>query len=326
MDRYPPIADHGLVGDLQTTALVSSQGVIDWFAAPRFDSRASSALLRPRRRRLLPPRARTPRRHLETALLPGHRHRGDPLHVARRSRRDRRPHAGPAGPDGDQQRHSLVRVVRSVRGTVRFTLECRPRFDYARAAHDLDLTQQADAGAGRPSGLPGRPPTSRAASRSNGTGRTSEAPSPSTPGRRRSWCSPSLRAGRGAPPPTVEGTTEDLLGEHRLLAEVGAHLALPRPLEQDMVHRFRDHPQAPHLRPRHPGRRRHHGTARAGRRRAQLGLPLHLGAGRLPLGAGPARPRLRGGGHPLHPLAGRPPERPRGSRRRTPPDHVPGRR
>ncbi len=38
MERYPPIADHGLVGDLQTAALVSSQGVIDWFAAPRFDS------------------------------------------------------------------------------------------------------------------------------------------------------------------------------------------------------------------------------------------------------------------------------------------------
>lgn len=38
MDRYPPIAGHGLVGDLQTAALVSSQGVVGWFAAPRFDS------------------------------------------------------------------------------------------------------------------------------------------------------------------------------------------------------------------------------------------------------------------------------------------------
>ena len=38
MDRYPPIADHGLIGDLQTAALVTAEGVIDWFAAPRFDS------------------------------------------------------------------------------------------------------------------------------------------------------------------------------------------------------------------------------------------------------------------------------------------------
>ena len=27
MDRYPPIADHGLVGDLQTSALVSSKEI-----------------------------------------------------------------------------------------------------------------------------------------------------------------------------------------------------------------------------------------------------------------------------------------------------------
>lgn len=45
MDRYPPIADHGLVGDLQCSALVSSKGVVDWFAAPRFDSPSIFAAL-----------------------------------------------------------------------------------------------------------------------------------------------------------------------------------------------------------------------------------------------------------------------------------------
>ncbi|MFI6123185.1 trehalase-like domain-containing protein [Streptomyces sp. NPDC051064] len=38
MDRYPPIAAHSLVGDLQTGTLISSQGVVDRFAAPRSDS------------------------------------------------------------------------------------------------------------------------------------------------------------------------------------------------------------------------------------------------------------------------------------------------
>lgn len=38
MNRYPPIAEHGMVGDLQTAALVSSDGVIDWWCTPRFDS------------------------------------------------------------------------------------------------------------------------------------------------------------------------------------------------------------------------------------------------------------------------------------------------
>ena len=32
------IADHGLIGDLQTAALVSTDGAVDWFCCPRFDS------------------------------------------------------------------------------------------------------------------------------------------------------------------------------------------------------------------------------------------------------------------------------------------------
>ena len=38
MARYPNISDHGLIGDLQTAALVSTDGVLDWFCCPRFDS------------------------------------------------------------------------------------------------------------------------------------------------------------------------------------------------------------------------------------------------------------------------------------------------
>ena len=33
-----PIADHGLIGDLRTCALVGSDATIDWFCAGRFDS------------------------------------------------------------------------------------------------------------------------------------------------------------------------------------------------------------------------------------------------------------------------------------------------
>jgi Domain of unknown function (DUF5911) len=36
--RYLPIAEHGLIGDLHTVALVGTDGAIDWYCCPRFDS------------------------------------------------------------------------------------------------------------------------------------------------------------------------------------------------------------------------------------------------------------------------------------------------
>ena len=139
MDRYPPIADHGLVGDLQTAALVSSQGVVDWFAAPRFDSPSIFAALLDHdgggHFRIAPKHPDLSCKQLyypDTAIL-----------VTRFM-----------SPDGvgevvdfmppDQtrtptDRHTLIRLVRAVRGTVDFALECRPRFDYGRAEHRLEI-------------------------------------------------------------------------------------------------------------------------------------------------------------------------------------------
>jgi GH15 family glucan-1,4-alpha-glucosidase len=36
--RYLPIAEHGLIGDLHAVALVGTDGTIDWYCCPRFDS------------------------------------------------------------------------------------------------------------------------------------------------------------------------------------------------------------------------------------------------------------------------------------------------
>ncbi len=37
MSSYPDISDPGLISDLQTAALVTTDGTIDWFCRPRFD-------------------------------------------------------------------------------------------------------------------------------------------------------------------------------------------------------------------------------------------------------------------------------------------------
>ncbi|MBY8882741.1 glycoside hydrolase family 15 protein [Actinacidiphila acidipaludis] len=138
MDRYPPIADHGLVGDLQSAALVSSQGVVDWFAAPRFDAPSVFAALLDHDRGgyfLLAPEQ--PDKVCKQLYLP------DTAVLVTRF----------MSPDGVGEvidfmtpdrsgtatdRHTLYRVVRAVRGSVEFTLECRPRFDYGRAEHELE--------------------------------------------------------------------------------------------------------------------------------------------------------------------------------------------
>ncbi len=36
--EYLPIAEHGLVGDLHSVALVGTNGTVDWFCCPAFDS------------------------------------------------------------------------------------------------------------------------------------------------------------------------------------------------------------------------------------------------------------------------------------------------
>ncbi|NUK63812.1 glycoside hydrolase family 15 protein [Streptomyces lunaelactis] len=139
MRHYPPIADHGMIGDLQTAALVSSDGAIDWFCAPRFDSPSIFAALLDHDRggsfRIAADHqdARITQLYLpDTAVLvtrfltaEGVGEVVDFMPVDT--------------PGTATDRHRIFRVMRVVRGSMRFTVECRPRFDYGRATHSLTL-------------------------------------------------------------------------------------------------------------------------------------------------------------------------------------------
>ncbi len=138
MDRYPDIGNHGLIGDLQTTALVSNDGTVDWFCCPRFDSPSVFASLLDAERgghcRVTPDVEHFVSRQLylpDTAMLITRFMTPEGVGEVT----DFMPVTGGVPTD----RHRLVRMLRTVRGTMRFNLEVRPRFDYGRAPHKLDL-------------------------------------------------------------------------------------------------------------------------------------------------------------------------------------------
>jgi GH15 family glucan-1,4-alpha-glucosidase len=139
MDRYPNISDHGLIGDLQTAALVATDGTIDWYCCPRFDSPSVFASILDAGRggyfRVAPDRDDYVSRQLylpDTAVLITRFLTPDGVGEVH----DFMPVAGKTATD----RHRIVRQVRVVRGTMRFVVELRPRFDYARARHTLRIT------------------------------------------------------------------------------------------------------------------------------------------------------------------------------------------
>ncbi|NEN04290.1 glycoside hydrolase family 15 protein [Diaminobutyricibacter tongyongensis] len=138
MTTYPLIADHGLIGDLQTAALVATDGTIDWFCSPRFDSPSIFASLvdsekgghfsiRPRAEKsdakqlYFPDTAILVTRFLTEGGV------GEVVDFM------------PATGDAASERHRLVRIVRCVRGSMEFDIEIAPRFDYGRSTHQLSV-------------------------------------------------------------------------------------------------------------------------------------------------------------------------------------------
>jgi hypothetical protein len=137
---YPLIAHHGVIGDLQTAALVSTSGRIDWYCCPRFDSPSVFALLLNAKRgggfQIAPEQLDTVViRQLyipDTAILvtrfmapTGVGEVVDFMPIVGRE---------------PTHRHQLVRLVRVIRGAMRFRLECAPRFDFARRTHHVEST------------------------------------------------------------------------------------------------------------------------------------------------------------------------------------------
>jgi len=141
--RYPDISEHGVIGDLQTAALVSTDGTIDFFCCPRFDSPSVFCSLLDSEKggyfRISPVADSYVSKQLylpNTAML-----------ITRFMTPDGVGEVLDFMPviEGEPtDRHQLVRYLRVARGTMQFQVEVQPRFDYGRAQHTVEIT---DAGA-----------------------------------------------------------------------------------------------------------------------------------------------------------------------------------
>ncbi len=140
MERYPNIADHGLIGDLQTAALVTDTGIIDWFCCPRFDSPSVFASLLDADKggfcQIAPQQSNYVTRQLylpETAILVTRFMTADGVGELL----DFMPVLAGSRPT---DRHRVVRMLRVARGTMSFAMDLQPRFDYGRAKHKAELS------------------------------------------------------------------------------------------------------------------------------------------------------------------------------------------
>ena len=138
------IEDYGLVGDLQTAALVSREGCIDWLCLPRFDSGAVFASLLGDAENghwTLQPEGEF--------RAPGRRYRGDTLVLETELETDSGAVRLVDFMPPRETKPDLVRIVEGVRGCVEMRMELALRFDYGSIVpwvRNLDGTLVAIAG------------------------------------------------------------------------------------------------------------------------------------------------------------------------------------
>ncbi len=137
MMDYQPIENYGVIGDMETVALVGMDGSIDFMCFPHFDSPTIFAAIldheKGGRFRIAPvlEGARQKQLYLpdSNVLLSRFLSEGGVAEIS-----DFMAVVGDGG-----HLHDLVRRVKTVRGEIRFRMVCEPRFDYGRRGHRLDI-------------------------------------------------------------------------------------------------------------------------------------------------------------------------------------------
>ncbi|MEO3801519.1 glycoside hydrolase family 15 protein [Nonomuraea sp. B1E8] len=134
--RYLPIAEHGLIGDLRTVALVGTDGTIDWYCCPTFDSPSVfGSILDAGKGGAFELAASVPAKTKQfyfpdtNVLITRFFTEGGVGEI-----QDFMPVTTDSG---EARRHRLIRRVICVRGSIPFHARVAPRFGYAAQPHHV---------------------------------------------------------------------------------------------------------------------------------------------------------------------------------------------
>jgi GH15 family glucan-1,4-alpha-glucosidase len=135
-EGYVPIAEHGIIGDLRTIALVGTDGTIDWYCPDRFDGPSVFASILDKDKggfyRIAPADDGWTSQQLyfpDTNIL-----------ITRFLSDEGVTEVIDFMPIGKGGGHScVIRTVLSIRGEMPMRIEVEPRFDYARGEHETHI-------------------------------------------------------------------------------------------------------------------------------------------------------------------------------------------
>ncbi len=139
-NKYEPIQDHGVIGNMRTIALVSRKATIDWFCYPHFDSPSVFASLLdaekgghfsifPEVTELTHKQLYWPDTNILITRFLAQEGVGEIVDYM------------PVTPRRGGHCDAVIRNVKVVRGTMKFHVECRPAFNYGRDKHEIQFSK-----------------------------------------------------------------------------------------------------------------------------------------------------------------------------------------
>ena len=142
---YLPIEDYGLIGNMRSAALVGTNGSIDWFCFPHFDSPSVFAAIldenKGGRFQIAPVDERFHTKQFywpETNVLITRFHCDDGIVELTDYM--------PVGKDiKEEEDFRIIRRVKGVHGIVKMRINCSPAFNYARDDHEISLSDKGAA-------------------------------------------------------------------------------------------------------------------------------------------------------------------------------------